>query len=476
MPHPQPLPPKRPEPTAPVTPQQRQQIQQGVQQQRQQDTEQARRQLPPQVQIPQGGYAHANPDTHTVVIKSPQGGTQVVDQNSGKPVLSYTPEHGRPNLRPDQGVTRQQNGPVIVEKGPAGYQRTFDPQRGVDQTSYRGWHQNSVTINNTTVINQTVVVNNQTYIINQNRTYIRQYNPYHGDYVRDYRPQWWGQPQHMDDNWMAGRHHCYGEFYAYGGYNPAGYRSPWWRPENRFERWEEHPYEWHDWDRYHTQWGWGWYREGYYRGYYEPRHEYRHFGWWIADYWLQRELETERLERRAAEEYAEYVAEEQREWIDNARAIEQVDEPVAEWVLEQLATQVEQMVQSIRLGTTLYASNLINDGHIFVVDTTTKETATIDGVDYTCRLRPGDLVQRNDALSLDVEVQYNADGTPQVDEYGNVITVTYVPMTVVASKRHSCARGSAVVMQLDALQNMVSEERARVQEGMEYGVTIGIHP
>jgi hypothetical protein len=458
---------------------QKQQIQHGVQQQQQQDTQNAKQHLPPDIaqKIPANGSAKLNPNTHTVTIKNPaKGSTVIVDSNTGKVGLSYTKAAGRAQTRPSNGITKQVSGPVTIEKGPSGYQHVIDTSKGTESTSYRGFHSDRTTRGNTTIINKTVIVNNQKFVISQDRPFVRTFNPYDGGYYNMYRPSWWGRADYMDDHWQDGRHHVYGEFFAYGGYNQPGYISPWWAPGNGFVSWEDRPLQWDRWDHYYDAWHWGWRAENYYPGFYNPMSVYPSFGYWIADYYYQRELETEREERLAAEEYEDYVAQEQQQWADNAPAIEQIDEPVTQDILDLLAYQAETMVNAIREGVELYASNVMDDGHLFTADETMDESATIDGNSYNCELKPGDLITRDENFDLDVEPVLDADGNPQVDDYGNVITTTYVPMKVVASKRHSCVRGSTVVVQLDSLQSMLDEERARVQEGMEYGITLEIHP
>ena len=139
---------------------------------------------------------------------------------------------------------------------------------------------------------------------------------------------------------------------------------------------------------------------------------------------------------------------------------------------------------------TLYASDEIycdDSGdckdHLFTVDQTYhEETTDANGETKECRLTAGDLIQRDDSQPLDTEPSMVDDGTgtgnevPEVDDDGNQVYITYVPMVVTASKYHSCAAGQTVTMQLSSLQGMLTEEVARVQEGQQQAVVIGFHP
>ena len=87
------------------------------------------------------------------------------------------------------------------------------------------------------------------------------------------------------------------------------------------------------------------------------------------------------------------------------------------------------------------------------------------------------MVQRDASVELDTEPAYEDDGvTPQVDDDGNQVYITYATMQVVHAKRGSCINGSDVVIQMDTLQDMLSEEVARDQEGIEQAVDLGINP
>jgi hypothetical protein len=200
------------------------------------------------------------------------------------------------------------------------------------------------------------------------------------------------------------------------------------------------------------------------------------FGYWIADYVLQRELETERLERLAAEEYPDYIAEQTQELADNSKAVQQVDAPIPQSVFDSLAGQAQTTADAIRTGNPVSATNLINTDHVFTVDRTVTETAVIDGADYQCRLQPGDMIKRDHNFDVDVEPVLQSDGLPEVDKGGNVVNITYVPMLVVSAKPQSCIVGATVIVQLDTLQDLESEERARTQEAIEQGVSLSIHP
>ena len=478
-PTPKPLPPAKPELTKPVQPEEKAKIQQDVIEKQHKQTEEAKAKLPPTViaHLPPNAVAKVSSNGKTVTVKDPKAGaTTVLNAQTGKPALTYTKKTGTPISAPKNGVTQTVVGNVVTEQGPQGYRHVVDKTTGVEKINFHGAQTSRTVVNNVTIINKSVVINNKTIVINGNRPMVRNFNPYDGRYVDVYRPKWFGQPDFMDSHWVyGGTWHVYGSFFAVGAFIPGGYVSPWWRPVGGFVVWDS-PLRWDAWQARYAAWGWGWHAENFYPGYYSPRVTYPHFGYWIADYYLQRELETERLNRLAAEQYADWVAEENQEWIDNQIAIQQQDVGVSDDIFDVLADQAQAMVDSIRQGQFLYASNLINDGHIFTVENTLNETATIDGDSYQCRLHEGDLIVRDDDYDVDTEPVYDTSGNPVVDDFGNVETTSYVTMRVVSAKRHSCATGTSVVVQLDSLQGMLSEERARIQEGMELGVSLQINP
>jgi len=153
-----------------------------------------------------------------------------------------------------------------------------------------------------------------------------------------------------------------------------------------------------------------------------------------------------------------------------------VNEPVSPDIMETLADQTQELVASIKDGEQLFASQEVAEGHIFTVNTKLRETATIDGLTYDCKLKAGDLIRPDPNAELDVEPVLDGDGLPVVDEFGNVESTTYVTMNVVASKMHSCVKGSSVVVQMDTLQSLFTDEKARVIEGMEQSIVLGVQP
>ncbi len=468
------------EPTAPVSDHQKQQNKDKAKQEAQKKTEEAKAKLPSNVaqKIPAGGSAKLSKDNKSVAMKDPKSGvTKVVDAKTGKPLMSYNKSTGAKPTAAPAGAKVEKAADGSKRITAPGYSKTVDA-KGNAKTVIRNTTINERIVNNKTVIvNKTVVINNRTVVIHEDRPMIRTFNPYRGGYVALYTPIWWGAPAFMAEGWViTGNIHVYGLFFSLGGYYQAGYESPW-RPGYGFVRWGN-PYicredRWHD---YYHRWGWGWVDETFYVGYYRPVYSYPHLGWWIADYWIQRELETERLERLAAYEDAEFALEEEREFAENQAALNAANEPISPAVMERLADQAEQMVSSINAGEHVFASEEVENNHIFTVEGTLHETATIDGLTYNCKLKSGDLIEADRDAEQDVEPVLDEAGEPVVDDYGNIETNTFVTMKVVASKMHSCAINSRVVVQMDTLQTLLGEEKARIQEGMEQSILVGAQP
>ncbi len=482
---PQPVEPKPTEPKpitqpgSPVSDQQRQQNQKKAKEDLQRRTDEAKAKVPSHVaqQIPEGGSAKLSKDNKSVAIKDHKtGATKIVDVQTGKPLASYNKTTGAKPTKAPLGAKVEKNGGVTTTTAP-GFKKVVD-EKGNSKTTVRNTTINETVVNKKTVIvNKSVVINNRTVIINENRREMRTFNPFTRGYVRLFVPLWWGAPAFMANGWVIeGGIHVYGLFFGIGGYIREGYVSPWNRYQ--FVPWNANPYICREerWREFHTRWNWGWAEDVFYVGYYRPFYEYRNLGYWIADYRLQRELETERLERLAAEEDAEYAREEAAELIENRPVINPNNEPISDSVMERLAVQTEQMVASINKGEDVFASAEVANNHIFTVEGTLNETATIDGTSYNCKLKSGDLIEADQNVEQDVEPVLDSAGNPTLDEDGNVQNTTFVTMKVVASKIHSCAVNSRVVVQMDTLQSLLNEEKARVQEGMEQSITLGIRP
>jgi hypothetical protein len=479
-----PAPPKKQEPTTPATPQQKQQQQQKTKQDLDSQTQAAKKVAPQNVKIQPGQNAKVSANGKSLAVKDPaKGSTTVYDAKTGKPLASYNKTTGASPTKPPLGaVTKPGPGGSKITSAP-GYQKTVQPN-GNSVTINRGTTINETVVNKTTVnVTRSVTINNfnggHPVFIHPERPMVMSFDRYHGGYVQLFRPNWWGVAAVMTANWLiTGNVHAYGVFFGVDGYYYNNYASPWY-PGYGFVSWAANPYvcAFGCWNGYYAKWGWGWTPENtFYPGYFVPTYSYRHLGYWLAEYVVERELETERLERLAAWQDAQFYAQEQQYWIDNRLALSQTNEPIAPVIMDELALQTQELVSSIKDGQQLFASQEVEQGHIFTVDTRLDETATINGTTYNCRLHAGDLIKPDPSVDLDVEPTLDGNGNPVIDDYGNPETTTFVTMDVVASKLHSCRVNAQVVVQMDTLQSLFTDEKARVIDGMEQSIELGIQP
>jgi hypothetical protein len=490
----QPQPVTHPEPTTPtLSPgqlaqkqqEQKTQVQQAQEQRTQQDLATLKSASPAvAAKIPPGAHVKLSANGASVAVKKPDGTNQVLDAKTGKPLVSYTKTTGATATTPPAGATTKPNpgGGTIVTA--PGYQRVVDT-KGNATTTVNNTVIKETIVNNTTVINESVTINHQVVVVHPNYPVVRTWDPVGGGYVSAYRPTWWGTPVAMQTAWVyQGPHpyHVYGLFFGVPGYEVevGGYQSPW-NPGVGYVSWENNPYscDYNCWGHHYSGWGWGWYGENYYPGYYTPFQSYNNMGWFVTDYRIQRELETERMERLAAYEDAEFEAAEQRDWAINAVVLNDSNDSLDPGVFQTLVDQDQELVNGINTGAETYAPWMVNQNHVFTVSTTTPETVInpYDGNEYRCKLKAGEFIQPDPDFEQDVEpIVDPSTGFPQLDQFGNVEYTTYVTMKVVGSRRHSCKIGSDLVVQMSTLQSMLDDEKARVQEAMEQSIVLGIHP
>lgn len=209
-------------------------------------------------------------------------------------------------------------------------------------------------------------------------------------------------------------------------------------------------------------WGWSaspWY--GYYGYYYRPYVTYTSPAYWLTD-WLIADLLAETYNERIAAAQARAASAEAsaRTAEANARAAEADADraratleqsqanaqaaPITEEVKEQIKAQVEQAMRAHQNQQPVTVTSLLNDvRHIYAVSDELE--VTVQSTNENCSMTSGDLIRLANPV---------AEGDQAA------------AMTVVSSKKGSCAAGSVIMVSITDLQNFQNDFNERLENGM----------